>query len=561
MQSIAQEMLNTNFEKYYRPSITYLVLDNASHRYNTQMLSSFKDISINGKFDDHRLDNFFSLKLNSNGADRNTINQLLINENIAKKVISKWYNKQPNGSFSMDYIAKRGLYNASDYDVMRAKAGARGTAQLEDAGEELIKKSYIAAFDFSSIETWEDYYNRVDAQNERIARQRKEKFRPTLRSQVGFRGSAQVYLYKVVWTDSLQQVFYENAWNNPSFFDKMTIPIQYQETAFVTNLDGSQPKFNAIYSDKQLASMLQNDASESALRQFAAQDRSLRVKTSIFETRPLSAKVGLKEDVKIDQRFFVYELVQGNDDKKVPHYKGVIRATKKITDNRNDATGNSVPTRFYQEAGHKLYKGMLIEQDYDIGGSFNAGVYAQRFWGPFLRLDINLAGIFNVSQLRIYVQGYLGFATARFGNSSKDEKVESKGVEIGFSKTYTIVRNIHIEPFLGFFIDTTHTFAPNANERQQLKKAKINLGQSQIGVTVGLRLPINIKHNIQLVPAISINTMSFDSERTLFGKTLPQNFPNGGMLNTTGDQRGANNNSAYLGVIPYRCDMSIRFKF
>lgn len=557
----AQEMLNPSFEKYYRPSVTYIMLDNATAKYNTQMRKNFSSIAINGKFDDHRLENISSLKYDYNSADKNAINQLLITENIAKKVISKWYNKQANGSFSMDFIAKRGLYNASDYDVMRAKAGARGAAQLEDAGEELIKKSYIVAFDFAFVETWNDYYDRVDATNERIARQRKQRFIPTMRSQIGYRGSAQAFLYKVLWNDSLQQVFYENAWNNPAFFEKMTIPIQFQETVFMSNLDGSQAKFNAVNSDDQLAQILQKQASESALRQFAAQDRSLRVKNSVFETKPLSAKVGLKEDVKIDQRFFVYELVQGTDDKKVPHYKGVIRATKNITDNRNDATGTSVPTRFYQEAGHKLYKGMLIEQDYDIGGSFNAGLYSQRFVGPYLRLDINLAGLFNVSQLRLYIQGYLGFASVKFGNSPTSYAVESKGVEFGFSKTYTLLRNIHVEPYIGFFIDTTHTYAPNFSERAVLKNAKINIGQSQIGATIGLRIPINIKHNIQIVPAISINTMSFNSQKTLFGKTLPKEFPNGGMLNTTGNQQGANNDLANLGIIPYRYDISFRIKF
>lgn len=559
----SQETLNPSFEKYYRPSVTYLMLDRPEEKYNSQMRSNFQKTEINPKFDNHNLENEFLLKTNSSvGLNSSSISNLILSQDISKKVISKWYNQQKDGKFNMDFIAKRGLYNASDNDVMRAKAGVRGVAALEDAGEELIKKSYIVVFDFQGIETYEDYYDRLDAQNERLARLRKQKPVRVLRTQQGYRGNAVAYCYKVQWNDSLQQTFYENAWNNPTYFQKMTIPFKYSKMAYLSNIDGSQAKFNPIYSDDKLVQMLHKEASERALQQFASIDRSLRVKTSIFETRPLSAKIGKKEDVKIDQRFFVYELVQGADDKKVPTYKGVIRATKNVIDNRNDATGTSIPTRFYQESGKKLYPGMMIEQDQDAGISFNAGWFYQRLQGPFVRLDINLASIFNVSQLKLYIQGYLGFGTVKFGNSPTTYKAECKGIEIGFSKTYMLFRNIHIEPNVGFIIDTTHTFAPNFSERELLKnaKTKINIGQSQLGFTFGLRLPINLKYNIQIVPSVSMNTLNFNSEKTLFGKTLPQEFPNG-ILNTTGNQQGADNTGANLGISPYRYDISVRFKF
>lgn len=559
----SQEMLNPSFEKYYRPSVTYLMLDRPEEKYNSQMRSNFQKTEINPKFDNHNLENEFLLKTNSSvGLNSSSISNLILSQDISKKVISKWYNQQKDGKFNMDFIAKRGLYNASDNDVMRAKAGVRGVAALEDAGEELIKKSYIVVFDFQGIETYEDYYDRLDAQNERLARLRKQKPVRVLRTQQGYRGNAVAYCYKVQWNDSLQQTFYENAWNNPTYFQKMTIPFKYSKMAYLSNLDGSQAKFNPIYSDDKLVQMLHKEASERALQQFAAQDRSLRVKTSIFETRPLSAKIGKKEDVKIDQRFMVYELVQGADDKKIPTFKGVIRASKNVIDNRNDATGTSIPTRFYQEGGKKLYPGMMIEQDQDAGISFNAGWFYQRLQGPFVRLDINLASIFNVSQLKFYVQGYLGFGTVKFGNSPTTYKAESKGIEIGFSKTYMLLRNIHIEPHLGIIFDTTHTFAPNNNERELLKnaKTKITIGQSQLGFTFGLRLPINLKYNIQIVPSISINTLNFNSEKTLFGKTLPKEFPNE-ILNTVGNQQGADNRGANLGISPFKYDISIRFKF
>lgn len=553
------------FEKYYRPSITFLFLNQPKERYNDVLKNNFSKIKVNDKFNDHRIDNksFINYDISNGNPYSNkesNIKEILLADDIQRKVISKWYNQQLDGSFSMDFIAKRGLYNASDYDVMRAKAGARGAAELEDAGENLIKKSYILVFDFLGVETWDDFYDRQDAQYERIAKARREKPRKAIRTYVGYRGNSIGYLYKVNWDDTTQQIFYEKAWKNPAFFKKMNIPVQFMEIIFMSDLDGKQSRFNQYMSDNDLAQMLEQDAAESALLQLSKEKSEFRVKTSVFSTKPITAKVGKKESVFIDQPFFVYELVQGENDKKIPVKKGVIRATKKITDNRQDATGNSVPTQFYQESGKKIYPGMLIEQQYDIGGSFWLGWQTQVLTGPFIRLDYNLSSLFNVSQLRLYVQGYLGFGSVKFGNSGNSYTAFSRGVEVGMSKTYPILRNIHLEPNIGFIFDTTNVQNVNATDKDKLKTAKIDLGLTQFAFTVGLRMPINLSANVQLVPAISINTLSYSSNASLFGRNLPQNLP-ANVLGLDGNQSGTSNSNAHLGRTPINWSVSFRFKF
>lgn len=233
---------------------------------------------------------------------------------------------------------------------------------------------------------------------------------------------------------------------------------------------------------------------------------------------------------------------------------------KKIIDNRQDASGNSIPTQFYQESGKKLYPGMLIEQRYDFGASFWMGWQTQALTGPFVRLDFNLSSIFNVSQLRIYVQGYLGFGALKFGNSTNTYTVLSRGVEVGMSKTYYLLRNIHIEPNIGFVFDTTNVQNTTQIDREKLKNRNIDIGISSFAFTIGLRLPINITPNIQFVPAVSINTIGYNSERTLFGYKLPQNLPTD-VLAMQGNQAGTQNPNANLGRTPVNWGFAFRFKF
>lgn len=551
------------FDKYYRPSVTYLFLDQPAERYNDVLRNNFSKIKVNDKFNDHRIENQSYITTNNSGdygSKESKIRNILVSNELPKKVIAKWYNQKKDGSFSMDYIAEQGQYNASDYDVMRAKAGARGEAELEDAGEKLIKKSYILVFDFKNTETWDDYYDRQDAHYERIARIRKERPRKAIRSFVGYRSNAIGYLYKVNWEDSTQLLFYEKIWNKPSLFNQLNIPLSYIKTVYLSNIEGKQSRFLAYLKNDELAQMLLKDAAESALLQLSKEKSEFRVKSSVFSTRPITAKVGKKESVTIDQPFNVYELVLGSNDKKIPVKKGVIRATKKITDNRNDATGISVPTQFYQESGKKLYAGMLIEQKYDLGASFWFGWQTQVLTGPFIRLDYNLAGLFNVSQLRIYVQGNLGFGSLKFGNSGSSYAVISRGIEVGMSKTYPILRNIHLEPNVGFIYDTTSVENISQKDKDKLNASKINAGETHFAFTAGLRILINLSANIQIVPAISVNTLSYGTENTLFGNRLPQNLPTD-VLGILGNQAGADNTNGNLGTRSYNWSVAFRFKF
>ena len=75
-----------------------------------------------------------------------------------------------------------------------------------------------------------------------------------------------------------------------------------------------------------------------------------RLKVTVFKAYPVSAKLGTKEDLYIDQRFYVYEIEQEKNGNQKINRKGVVRV-KTINDNKQVATGSSLPSVFQQVAG------------------------------------------------------------------------------------------------------------------------------------------------------------------------------------------------------------------
>lgn len=72
---------------------------------------------------------------------------------VARRLVSKWFNRNKiSGAFNMDIIRQRGSYNASVEDVNLANRTARGTAMLEDAGENLIGNTFVIINDIDYID-------------------------------------------------------------------------------------------------------------------------------------------------------------------------------------------------------------------------------------------------------------------------------------------------------------------------------------------------------------------------------------------------------------------------
>ncbi|MGC8803634.1 MAG: hypothetical protein ACP5PS_07685, partial [Bacteroidales bacterium] len=322
---------NNPGRRYMRPSLTIIYL-NRGGDLNDRMQVLFEKFPVPAKYNDHNVATrtIRLNELNGNVSERQ-LKEFLTNR-VSREVVAKWFNRNEKGEFSMDLIADRGMYNATDAEVIKAKASERKMALLQDAGENLLDRSYILVYDIKKIMTAEEF----DRSRGRIA------------DEEGYYAWYDCYLFKLDWTDSVAAVFYNTLWNDASSFDparveafnKTNFPIVFVDkvsTAFgyVSSTQYKDHSRNILGSltDDQLFARLFSKVVEEADTQLAQRNEDFKVKIPIFSTQPILAKVGLKEGLSVDKRFFVYEFEINAKGEKVAVRKGVVRATNKITDN------------------------------------------------------------------------------------------------------------------------------------------------------------------------------------------------------------------------------------
>lgn len=483
-------------KKYLRPSLTVIYADRGNDR-SRRMMKIVNSSAVPGKFNDH---NVVTQSISVNGEYIIPILLEKINKDVSRQVISKWFNRNAKGEFSMDLIGERGLYNASDADVLKAQASQRKLDLLRDAGENLLDRSYIVVYDVKRILTAEEYDTRRGLPAERE----------------GYIATYDCHLFKLDWNDSVASVFYNTMWNDAyssspekvALFEKTSFPVRYiatVSTEFGTisstqfkdhsrNIFGSQ-------SDDQLFYGLWSDILRETDISLAKVNEDFKVKTPVFSTRPVAAKIGMKEGLSVDRRFFVYEFEQDNEGNKIAKRKGVVRVGSYISDNRRVASGKSDSTIFYQVAGRRIYEGMLLQEypDWGMGISLGYGSQEQTIGeGLNATLEISLAMWLGKTGISVF-PGIKAYGT--YAMSLKDIKLESPVIAgtdeeyscsswaAGLSKDLYFFRGFVLVPFIGYGQESY----TNTNTIKDKDRYVSDFLQG------GARLGINIVHNVQLI--------------------------------------------------------------
>ncbi|MDX2190810.1 MAG: hypothetical protein SFY32_13190 [Bacteroidota bacterium] len=387
----AQNINKTADLKYRRSSIHLMMVDDPSRLMASSIEKSFLASAVPDKYNDHSMP-MKKVPYTSISSDPPfLIKQYLENNNIPRDMVAKWFNRNPQtGAFNMTMIQDRGFYNASDLDVKKAKASKRGMNILADAGEELIKNTFIVVCDFS-------YVNKEDIADAASAGlmltgavlgaatgnkdYEKAGVVAAAGAQVAGKGyivKTKMYLYQLNWNDSVSAVFYNDLWMDETSKDASRKAAFDNSKLFTLKYIGAATAMadlqSSIFTDKteeQLIEMATANATNSSLVKLEKAYETFRAKTPLYGVKPLIAKIGLKEGLKGQQRFIVYERQMTEDGKTKYKRYGTIRVRGKyIWDNRVNATGEAKPeeiTRFYQTTGRKLYPGLLIQQKPDPG--------------------------------------------------------------------------------------------------------------------------------------------------------------------------------------------------
>ena len=513
---------NTNTQKkreqvsseYDRSSISYVLVNFANERYSSEVEGHFKDANVKdyAKFDDHSLGaNVLNYSQNRISLNSKKLQKALEQNKFANEAIAIWWSRDANGNFSTELVEKRGRYDASDEEVKKSQALKRGESALFEAGEGLINKTYLVVMDYRDIKTMTEIYDAKDAKErariEKYNKTAKEKkvFKPVKRNRNGYKGKAKAYLYRIDFNDSIKNIFYENLWVDESTnaseraarqrqFEEFNFPLVYIAST-TAEADGSQANagqgvnLTRQLSKTELLNQLVKSGGRACLKSFQETTEEFKIRTAVFQTAPIQAKIGKKESLKIDDRFFVFENRMKNGQKYAKR-KGIIRA-KKVSDNMGNATGQTVPSNFYQVYGGKIQKGMAMEEAPRAMLQVYGGYAIGQVGGGMLGLEVLTGGITSskvYAQIAIQAKEY----DSDFIENPPDEnKYTFIRFDLGWKKEFWFARNFHIAPIFALSGDMTGwKYATNDDYSNNLLGA--------FGV-VGAEFGLNVSSSMQLV--------------------------------------------------------------
>lgn len=309
--------------------------------------------------------------------------KFLTQEKIAKQLFQKWF-KAENGRDTMALVQERGLYDASALDIEKARSSTRGMGILADAGEELIKNTFVVVTRYRYLSK-DQLCEEIDAVAQEIAKQiggyaslgaKAATMGVKASLGAGYYVRTTSYLFQMNWNDSIANIFYGQMWNNPEAWEQSDIfKLKYigQESAWANVKAGIFTK----KSEPELIRIATINAMDAVLAKLEKKYEVFKTKTPMIVTdngndQIITAKIGMKEGIDAGDKFEVLEkVVDPETERTIYKKKGVVKVSKdQVWDNRfmadeeralNGTTQDFQETRF--EGGKaKYYTGMLLRQ-------------------------------------------------------------------------------------------------------------------------------------------------------------------------------------------------------
>ena len=432
------------------------------------------------------------------------IARLLDEYKVGQGIVAKWFNRQPDGTFNTEILKERGIYNSDDSDLSIASSSKRGESALMDAGLGLVGHSYVLVLGFSNLMTMDQYYTKTEAA-------------PEARKMNGVKGDLIGLLYKLNFNDSVSSVFFQDMWLNKGSSDAQVKAGKFDATIFplvpVKNLimpmqatqynpgQSLAPKVQKTQ-DELLRDMV-NGSMTNILNHLTYQVSDFKVKAQIYKTNPIAVKIGKKEGLGFDQRYFVFENRQARNGEQYSSRRGVIKSMS-VADNRSVTSGETEPSYFYQIAGGKIDNmGMFVEQRIDAGLNLFLGFQQDAMSGLDARIEYYMGRLFygkkqgisrGMTSFKLYVDGGYNIGEYEIESLTGAEDVDLLRVSAGVNKDYYLTHFLHVGPFMGVGIESA---------TGKTSEYKVET----IFVEGGARMGINLKYNIQLIGSATYYVM------------------------------------------------------
>ena len=311
------------------------------------------------------------------------IDKVIKEQKLANQLVATWFNLGNDGQFDMSLIQERGFYNASELEASIAKGQSRGLASLGDAGEELIKNTFITFTKLNFVENEPIVRKIRDVAKEEIAKKMAGKPKIFIdkamkiaeaayeKAKEGYSLWSKTWLYQLNWNDSIATIFYNDLWSNPSAFDKSDlfklnfVGVQYNQSLVTFKIGEKRTQEQII--DLVLVRNIDN-----AFAKLQKKNEVFKPKVPVLTSNPITAQIGTKEGLEGGEKFNVLEMTI-NPKTGLTEYKvvGSAKVNKNIVwDNRYNANeeveavldkeGNPITATAFK-GSKKIKPGMLLK--------------------------------------------------------------------------------------------------------------------------------------------------------------------------------------------------------
>ncbi|MDF1674059.1 MAG: PEGA domain-containing protein, partial [Vicingaceae bacterium] len=337
--------------KYRRSSLYTLMINDPNRAYSSVIQNSFGDETVPQKFNDHNIGPYYINSIAELKTQDKIIDKYIVDNNVAKMLIAKWFTRNEEGKFDMGLISERGMYDASAMDKVIANSSERGNALLADAGEELISKTFVIINDYKFTSKEELAEKTKKGLNfikdvSSLAGVDVSGVTELTSAAVTVAGKGYIikstsYLYRLVWDEEAAAIFYNNYWTDDNSYDPAKVEAFNKATNFKLKYVGVQSAWadvqSSVFTDKSeedLVQMATVKATDKAIAKLERKFEEFRTMTPLHSSDPLTAKIGLKEGLEKGDKFEVLQQELTEDGKTVYKRVGVIKVDPKhIWDN------------------------------------------------------------------------------------------------------------------------------------------------------------------------------------------------------------------------------------
>lgn len=376
---------------YHKSSMYSIMLKHENQEYCDELVSCFNSIPIPEKFNNHNLSKrIFKAGIQEENDTSDSANQkchidaLLKQNAIGRRLVAKWFNHSRTGTFNPNLLLERGYYNVSADDVALAiKTFKTQQGVLYDAGEELIGHTYVLVND---IRYGDKRNNKEKRMSAAIGVGIALSAIPVVGNLAmagagllandfsGFNVTVTSYLYKLNWSEEIANGFY-NLYYTQTPDENMYVAFNNEKDLFTLDYIGSytvhssNSNFKGVNDRETQIRLVCTRAIDRAISQLQKQHPQFRVRTPLSSISPITAKIGLREDVNENSKFEVLEVKENSDGRTTYKRVAVIKPRKGfVWDNRflaefeDDYNANVKATEFELLSGSIPHSGLLIRE-------------------------------------------------------------------------------------------------------------------------------------------------------------------------------------------------------